>query len=68
MATRLIIMRHAKSIFLDGLHDDFERPLDKQGQKDANMIGNQLLSLGWKPDRIDGEPIKKNNGNTKPNG
>ena len=45
-------MRHAKSIFLDGLHDDFERPLDKQGQKDAIMIGNQLLSLGWKPDRI----------------
>ena len=27
-------------------------PLDKQGQKDAIMIGNQLLSLGWKPDRI----------------
>ena len=52
MATRIIIMRHAKSIFLDGLHDDFERPLDEQGQKDAIMIGNQLLSLGWKPDRI----------------
>ena len=52
MATRLIIMRHAKSIFLDGLQDDFERPLDKQGQKDAIIIGNQLLSLGWKPDRI----------------
>ena len=45
-------MRHAKSIFLDGLHDDFERPLDKQGQKDAIMIGNLILSLGWKPDRI----------------
>ena len=75
MATRLIIMRHAKSIFLDGLHDDFERPLDKQGQKDAIMIGNQLLSLGWKcswtgPIQNNGnvDSVNKNNGNTKSNG
>ncbi|DAC14288.1 MAG TPA: histidine phosphatase family protein [Candidatus Poseidoniales archaeon] len=52
MATRLIVMRHAKSSFLDGQQEDFERPLNEQGQKDAIMIGNQLLNLGWKPDIV----------------
>ena len=52
MATRLIVMRHAKSSFLDGQQEDFERPLDEQGQKDAIMIGNQLLNLGWRPDIV----------------
>tara|TARA_B100001778_G_scaffold153106_1_gene125648 strand:+ start:3341 stop:3772 length:432 start_codon:yes stop_codon:yes gene_type:complete len=45
-------MRHAKSSFLDGQQEDFERPLNEQGQKDAIMIGNQLLNLGWKPDIV----------------
>ncbi len=39
---RLILMRHAKSDWSEGGLTDYERPLNKRGTHDANMMGKWL--------------------------
>lgn len=49
---RLILMRHAKSAWDTGAASDHARPLSERGRRDAPRIGQRLLCLGWKPDRV----------------
>ncbi|MHA6326155.1 SixA phosphatase family protein [Roseivivax sp. CAU 1753] len=46
---RLILMRHAKSDWLQGV-DDHDRPLNKRGQKSAPALGRWLRNKGYLPD------------------
>ena len=49
---RLFLMRHAKSSWSDPSLHDFDRPLNKRGQKDAPKIGQAMKSRHYCPDRI----------------
>ena len=46
---RLIIMRHAKSAWPDGV-DDHDRPLNNRGNKAAPKVAHLLLQKGFLPD------------------
>ena len=46
---RLIIMRHAKSAWPDGV-DDHDRPLNKRGNRAAPIMAHLLLKNGTCPD------------------
>ncbi|WP_291206310.1 histidine phosphatase family protein [Hyphomonas sp.] len=49
---RLILMRHAKTEpWSEGI-DDFGRALTPQGHLDAERMAQELVSLGWSPERI----------------
>ncbi|PHS04170.1 MAG: histidine phosphatase [Blastopirellula sp.] len=48
---RLILMRHAKSSWKDGL-SDHQRTLNKRGRKNAPLIANELIQLDWEPDLV----------------
>ena len=52
MRTRLIVMRHAKSSRSDASLDDYDRPLNKRGRRDAPRIAQELHDREWIPDRI----------------
>ena len=49
---RLILMRHAKSDWSQGGLTDFERPLNKRGAHDANMMGKWLAQNIEAPELI----------------
>jgi phosphohistidine phosphatase len=49
---RLILMRHAKTEpWSEGI-DDFGRALTPQGHSDAKRMAEELVALGWAPERI----------------
>ncbi|MEQ9504724.1 MAG: histidine phosphatase family protein [Hyphomonas sp.] len=49
---RLILMRHAKTEpWSEGI-DDFGRALTPLGHSDAKRMAEELVSLGWSPERI----------------
>lgn len=51
---RLVVIRHAKSAYPDGV-GDHDRPLNDRGLRDAPAIGRWLdMHLGW---RLGGEPL-----------
>ena len=52
----LLIMRHAKSSWDDEDLADFDRPLNKRGQKDAPRMGQLLIERQLEPDRILSSP------------
>jgi phosphohistidine phosphatase len=52
MRTRLIVMRHAKSSWSDASLEDYDRPLNKRGRRDAPRIAEELQNRDWIPDRI----------------
>lgn len=52
----LYLVRHAKSSWKDVDLDDFERPLNKRGKRDAPFMGNKLKKMGIKPDKIISSP------------
>ncbi len=49
---RVIMIRHAKSDWGDERREDFERPLNKRGQKDAPFMGELLKNADVRPDII----------------
>ncbi len=49
---RLILMRHAKSDWSQGGLTDYERPLNKRGTHDANMMGKWLAHYVEAPELI----------------
>ena len=53
---KLIIIRHAKSDWEDTSLDDFDRPLNKRGIKDAPLMGKILKGKGLYPDAIISSP------------
>jgi phosphohistidine phosphatase len=46
---RLVVLRHAKSAWPDGV-DDHERPLAPRGRRDAPAVGRALAAADWRPD------------------
>ncbi len=49
---RLILLRHAKSSWVNPDLGDFERPLNKRGQRSAKALGKWLRHSDWHPDHI----------------
>jgi phosphohistidine phosphatase len=55
----LLIVRHAKSSWIDPGLDDLDRPLNKRGKKDAPRMGARLAERGFKPDCVISSPAKR---------
>lgn len=55
----LYIIRHAKSSWDDLALDDFDRPLNNRGKKDAPMMGKLLAKLKVNPDLLMSSPAKR---------
>ena len=49
---RLLILRHAKSSWADSSIDDWQRPLNDRGRRDAPRAGQWLRERGLTPDII----------------
>ncbi|DAB27857.1 MAG: phosphohistidine phosphatase [Sulfurimonas sp. RIFOXYD12_FULL_33_39] len=56
---KLYIIRHAKSSRKNETLEDFERPLNKRGKKNAPMMGERLKEKGIMPDIIISSPAKR---------
>lgn len=50
-AHRLVLLRHAKSGYPDGVADH-DRPLAKRGRRDAPVVGRWLARNGYRPDAV----------------
>ena len=55
----LTLVRHAKSSWGDPSLDDFKRPLNKRGKRDAPFMGEKLKTLDLLPDLILSSPAKR---------
>ena len=55
----LYLIRHAKSSWKFPELDDFDRPLNKRGKRDAPMMGQRLYQQGILPDLIISSPAKR---------
>ena len=55
----LIIIRHAKSSWDDASLSDFERVLNKRGERDAPHMGKVLNEIGINPDLILSSPANR---------
>lgn len=53
---RLLICRHAKSSWSQSDLRDFDRPLNKRGERDAPEMGRRLAARGLRPDLICASP------------
>ncbi len=49
---RLLLLRHAKSSWAEGYADDWERPLNERGERDAPRVGLLMRRLSLVPDLI----------------
>lgn len=49
---RLLVLRHAKSDWSDGSLDDWQRPLNERGRRDAPRVGEWLRDHSRLPDAI----------------
>jgi len=56
---KLILIRHAQAITQDNNLDDYDRPLDKNGLKEAKELGDILAKKNFKPDLIISSPAKR---------
>ncbi|HJU41317.1 MAG TPA: histidine phosphatase family protein [Vicinamibacterales bacterium] len=52
MSRQLLVLRHAKSSWADDALDDWERPLNQRGERDAPRVGALLRQLSLLPDLI----------------
>ena len=55
----LLICRHAKSSWQDASLSDFDRPLNKRGERDAPEMGRRLAKQGLRPDLIMTSPAAR---------
>jgi len=55
----LYLVRHAKSSWKNPNLDDFERPLNKRGRKNAPFMGNVLKKLKVAPDLVISSPANR---------
>ncbi len=56
---KLILLRHAKSSWKDTSLDDFDRPLNRRGKKDAPIMADKLSMRKIKIDLIISSPAKR---------
>ena len=57
--TRLLLMRHAKSDWSSGEDEDFLRPLNQRGVRDARNMGRWLAAEGYLPDSVISSPSRR---------
>jgi phosphohistidine phosphatase len=55
----LYIIRHAKSSWDDPNLDDFDRPLNKRGEKNAPVMGKRLKERGLYPTQVLSSPARR---------
>ena len=55
----IIMVRHAKSSWKDPSLDDFDRPLNKRGKRNAPFMGEKLKERQIMPDLILSSPAKR---------
>ena len=55
----IILVRHAKSSWKDTSLDDFDRPLNKRGKRNAPFMGEKLKNRQIVPDLILSSPAKR---------
>ncbi len=55
----IILVRHAKSSWKDLGLDDFDRPLNKRGKRNAPFMGEKLKEIKIMPDLILSSPAKR---------
>lgn len=55
----LYIIRHAKSSWKDSSLDDFDRPLNKRGQRDAPLMGKRLQEQKVSPQLMLASPANR---------
>lgn len=56
---RLTLVRHAKSSWDDPELEDFERPLNRRGLRDAPVMGERLAARGLCPDLLLSSPARR---------
>jgi len=56
---KILIMRHAKSDWADSGISDFQRPLNKRGEKEAPLMGEEIKKRHLCPDLIISSPAKR---------
>ncbi len=59
MERTLVMIRHAKSSWVNPLQSDFERPLNDRGEKDAPKMGERLKKQNIIPDLIISSTAKR---------
>jgi phosphohistidine phosphatase len=62
---KLILLRHAKSSWKDASLDDFDRPLNRRGKKDAQLMAEKLAMRKIKIDLMISSPAKRTNETAK---
>ena len=55
----IVLVRHAKSSWKDSSLDDFDRPLNKRGKRNAPFMGKKLKERQIMPDLILSSPAKR---------
>ncbi len=55
----LTIIRHAKSSWQAPGAEDFARPLNRRGKRDAAAMGKRLAAIGFMPDVLLSSPAKR---------
>lgn len=55
----LWLLRHAKSAWDTDAPSDFERPLNRRGERDAPRMGRWMRRQGWIPDRVLASPARR---------
>ena len=56
---KLILVRHAKSDWADPSLDDFDRPLNERGKRDAPVMAHRLVDKKIKVDGFIASPAKR---------
>lgn len=56
---RLFLVRHAKSSWSNANLQDFDRPLNKRGIRDAPFMAKMMVGKGIKPDQIVTSPANR---------
>lgn len=62
---RLVVIRHAKSSWSNALLEDFDRPLNERGKKDAPLMAKRLKEKKVNPDLMITSPAKRANSTCK---
>jgi phosphohistidine phosphatase len=65
MMKNLFLLRHAKSSWKDTLLDDFERPLNKRGKRDAPQMARNFSEKGFIVDLIISSSAKRTSDTAK---
>lgn len=61
----LTLIRHAKSSWADAGMDDFDRPLNERGLKNAPEMGQRLKKIKWLPDVMLASPAARTTATAK---